>query len=334
MIGPSHGGHRTSRPARSRRPRRRLVALALCLPLALLPACGLDTTGGDPGVSPFTGVEGPDGPVLAVKVDNVAPARPHTGLEDAAIVYVEEVEAGLTRLVAVYSGTVPARVGPVRSVRESDLELLAQFGRPALGFSGARSDLLPEVRSSPMLAVAPEDAPGAFERDTSRLAPHNLYLDPEAVIEAAGNPSTSRDIGFRFGDPPPGGEPTGEYTVAFPGTSVGFRWSEGDGRWEVFFDGEPAGSTAGGTLGAATVVVQYVTVRPSEYADRGGYVTPYTETVGEGPVVVLRDGRAYTGDWSRLSAGGGTRFTDGGGNRLTFAPGQVWVVLAPVGDEG
>ncbi|MBB0232795.1 DUF3048 domain-containing protein [Streptomyces calidiresistens] len=307
--------------------------MALCLPLALLPACGLEPANGGDGTSPFTGVEGPDGPVLAVKVDNVAPARPHTGLEDAAIVYVEEVEAGLTRLVAVYSGTLPDRVGPVRSVRESDLELLAQFDRPALGFSGARSALLPEIYGAPLHAVAPEDAPEAFERDVDRIAPHNLYLDPEAVLEAAGDDvSASRDIGFRFGDPPPGGEPTDEYTVSFPSAAVGFRWSEARERWEVSFDGQPAGSTAGGTLGAATAVVQYVTVRPSEYADRGGYVTPYTETVGDGPVVVLRDGRAYTGEWSRPSAGGGTRFTDGEGNRITFAPGPVWVVLAPAGE--
>ncbi|WP_368733184.1 DUF3048 domain-containing protein [Streptomyces alkaliphilus] len=331
MIGPSHGGHRTTRPIRNRRPRRRFAALALCLPLLLLPACGLETNG-EPGVSPFTGMEGPDGPVLAVKVDNVAPARPHTGLEDAAIVYVEEVEAGLTRLIAVYSGTLPDLVGPVRSVRESDLELLAQFDRPALGFSGARSALLPVVRDAPPVAVAPEDAPEAFERDLDRIAPHNLYLDPEAVLEAAGDVSGSRDIGFRFGDPPPGGEATDGYTVSFPSATVGFRWSQAEERWEVSFDGEPARSTAGGTLGAATAVVQYVTVRPSEYADRGGYVTPYTETVGEGPAVVLRDGRAYTGEWSRPSADDGTRFTDAGGDSIPFAPGPVWVVLAPAGE--
>jgi Protein of unknown function (DUF3048). len=96
--------------------------------------------------SPFTGEPMTSlGPVLAVKIDNLAPARPQTGLAGADIVYVLPVEGGLSRFLAVYSSHVPPVIGPVRSAREDDLELLRQFGRPAFAYSGAQPQLLPVV---------------------------------------------------------------------------------------------------------------------------------------------------------------------------------------------
>ncbi|SCE33087.1 Protein of unknown function, partial [Streptomyces sp. Termitarium-T10T-6] len=41
------------------------------------------------------------------------PHAPHTGLEQADIVYVEQVEAGLSRILAVYSSDLPPVIGPV-----------------------------------------------------------------------------------------------------------------------------------------------------------------------------------------------------------------------------
>ena len=71
--------------------------------------------GGDDGErSPFTGRKGAGDKVLAVKIDNVEAARPHTGLEKADIVYIEQVEAGLTRIMAVFASRLPAACRPQR----------------------------------------------------------------------------------------------------------------------------------------------------------------------------------------------------------------------------
>src|SRR4051794_7778966 len=81
---------------------------------------------------PFTGRPGVrNGPVLVVKIDNTRSAKPQRGLRSADIVYVEQVEGGLSRVMAVFSSTLPPQVGPVRSARISDLHILPQFGRPA-----------------------------------------------------------------------------------------------------------------------------------------------------------------------------------------------------------
>jgi hypothetical protein len=50
----------------------------------------------------LSGREGINGPVLAVKIDDTNPAHPQIGIEDADVVYIEQVESGLTRLMAIF----------------------------------------------------------------------------------------------------------------------------------------------------------------------------------------------------------------------------------------
>ncbi|WP_128437145.1 DUF3048 domain-containing protein [Streptomyces cyaneus] len=268
-----------------------------------------------------------DASVLAVKIDNVRAARPPTGLDAADIVYVEQVEAGLSRLMAVYAQKLPEVIGPVRSARESDLELLGQFDRPTLAFSGAQGKLLPLIDKAPLQATPPEKAADAYFRGTDRPSPHNLYLRPGRLMSAA--PGTSvLTTGFRFGAAPAGGEAETSRTVRYPAARFTFTWSESQQRWLVAMDGKAAETTDGKRLAAGTVVVQYVKIRTSAFHDSGGNFTPYTETVGSGKAEVLRDGRAYDVNWKRPKASEGTAFTTGEGEPMNFQHGQVWVVLA------
>ncbi len=285
--------------------------------------------------SPLTGEPVRSGrPVLAVKVDNVSPARPQTGLGQADLVYLEQVEGGLTRLMAVYSSTLPARVGPVRSARQSDVELLAQFGRPGLAFSGANGTVDRLVRSAPVVDLEQNVDPAAYTRSLTRAAPHNLYADPRALISRGGSAiSPVRDIGFRFGARPAGmGTPTTRRTVRYPSATVSFRWSAAAKGWLVTLDGRPDvvtdTSSAGGQLAPATVVVQDVSITSSDQHDVLGNTTPYTHTVGSGQAVVLRDGVAIPATWSRPDSTSGTTYTAADGQVVPFAPGQVWVVFA------
>jgi Protein of unknown function (DUF3048) N-terminal domain/Protein of unknown function (DUF3048) C-terminal domain len=284
------------------------------------PAAG----GAAPLVSPFTGERvSALAPVLAVKIDNIPVARPPTGLTGADIVYVLPVEGGLSRILAVYSSHSPPVIGPVRSAREDDLELLRQFGRPAFAYSGAQSQLVPVVRSARIVDLS--NADGYF-RDPNRYAPHNLYARTQQLLAQAAGASKASDIGFRFGTAPAGGRATSSITVSYPASSFTFRWSATAGRWLAAMDGSPARAAEGGQLSAATVVIQYTTVRTSRFLEQGAR-PPYAESTGAGTGVVLRDGKAYDIRWSRPDADGGTTFTTASGQPMTFAPGQVWVVL-------
>ncbi|WP_086771162.1 DUF3048 domain-containing protein [Streptomyces bobili] len=335
---------RRFRASRRRGPARRGVhpgrgtatASALAAALALTLAAGCtngpapadDGRGTDrPASRTDTGTAAAVGQVLAVKIDNVRAARPQTGLDAADIVYVEQVEGGLSRLMAVYATRLPKTVGPVRSARESDLELLRQFDRPALAFSGAQGKLLPLIDKEPLEAVTPQDAEDAYYRGTEKASPHNLYLRPHRVLPSAPG-EAALTTGFRHGPAPDGGTPTRSRTVRYPSARFTFTWSPERRGWEITTDGAPTVTADGRRLAPPTVVVQYVDVRRSGYHDLLGNPTPYTETVGSGTAEVLRDGRSHDVRWLRPTATDGTRFTTRDGTPVAFAEGRVWVVFA------
>jgi hypothetical protein len=300
---------------------------------ALLAGCGNAPASSRPAHapqlrSPFTGEPVPSlNRVLAVKIDNIVYARPQTGLTHADIVYVLPVEGGLSRFLAIFSSDYPRVIGPVRSAREDDLELLRQFGRPAFAYSGATAALLPYIHATARIVDLYAGTTRGYYRDNNRIAPYNLYAHTKQLLAQSAGASTARDIGFRFGPPPPGGTATRSESVSYPAASFRFTWSAAKGRWLVSMDGRRAVTTDGGRLSPATVVIQHTTVRTSRFLEYGK-PPPYAESVGSGTALVLRDGKAWTTHWSRPNANGGTTFTTASGRRMTFAPGQVWIVLA------
>ncbi len=330
-------------------PRRGLFA-ALAVFLAVAVAVAFLVTGGDgngpdggepddtgratpsataPGEPPARAAPPRPGPdrVVAVKIDNVADARPQSGLDAADVVYVEPVEGGFTRLAAVYSSRLPEVAGPVRSARESDVGLLAPYGNPSLVYSGAAPEIGPILSGAALTPVRPDDAPGAFFRDPGRPVPHNLYVRPAEV--PAGRGAGPGRV-YEFGPAPAGGTPTGEHTVSYPQARYRLTWSADQGRWLIRLNGTPLESLGAGQVGAATVVVQRVPLVPgAAVEDSTGAVSPVVDAVGEGPATVLRDGHVYRGGWSRPDPASGTRFSTGTGAPLPLAEGPVWVLLVP-----
>ena len=63
-------------------------------------------------------------PVLVVKIDNTSSSSPQVGLGKADMVVEELVEGGLTRLAAFFYSQTPKNVGPVRSMRASDIGIV------------------------------------------------------------------------------------------------------------------------------------------------------------------------------------------------------------------
>jgi hypothetical protein len=279
-------------------------------------------------LDPFTGEPVKAlGRVLAVKIDNIVTARPQTGLQSADLIYVIPVEGGLSRFMAVYSSHIPPVIGPVRSARQSDLDILRQFGRPAFAWSGATPHLVPFVERAPLVDLYALKV-GGYYRISSRVAPENLYADPRTLLREAPHASKARDIGFRFGPLPAGGRVTASMTVRYPATTFTFRWSARARRWLVWMDGAPGMAAEGGQLGGSTVIIQYTRIATSRFEEYGGR-PPYAISVGSGRAVILRNGRAFTVRWSRPNLNAGTTFTLPDGQRMMFARGQVWVMYAP-----
>ncbi|HVU73553.1 MAG TPA: DUF3048 domain-containing protein [Mycobacteriales bacterium] len=276
-------------------------------------------------VSPLSGRPARQGlPVLGVKVDNVAGAFPQAGLTSADMVFVEQVEGGLTRLLAIFSSDIPKQVGPVRSARTDNLELLRQFGTPTLAFSGANAYVLNAVRSSPIKNGDPDSDPSAYTRVGDHVAPHNLFLDPNALLKVVkGSPAKS--IGLTFDDTKvTEGNPASKVTVTYPMAQLVFTYDKVQGDWVVKQDGADDKLEDGKFRRADTVVVIHVTSRRDFDP-----ITPYNITVGRGSGTVFRDGRAIPVSWNRANETTGMTFKDKSGKVVPMRVGQTWVVVLP-----
>jgi len=281
-------------------------------------------------------------PAVLVKVENSPQARPQSGLEAADVVYEEVVEGGVTRFFAVFQTTLPDKVGPVRSARPVDIDLMGTYGKAVFAYSGARAEvqqLLAQANTSRIT----EGFTGFF-RDRQRRAPHNLYLDTQGALTAA----ATRDIasppasGWEFDEmaparwlscPPVAPNTTSDCTD--PGEAITIRMSRGgyitnwtyDPTEQVYRraqNGTTFTVTGDGRIGAANVVI----LATRHYIGPSGY--PETEVITSGaPAVILRDGKRYDATWRKPSRGAPLELLTPSGEPFQLKPGPTWLHLPP-----
>ena len=280
----------------------------------------------------LSGREGANGPVLAVKIDDTNSAHPQIGLELADIVYIEQVEGGLTRLAAIFSSQIPTRVGPVRSARISDIEILSQFGHIAFAYSGAQKKLLPVISAANLQDLgAQRESSTIYTTDPLRTPPYAMVLRADLLMNKVQEKGyvidRAKSVGWKFGQAPEGGKLTESATLHWPAARYSAKWSSTELRWLLDHNSNPDTAESGKILGPTTLVIQLVSITNSIYHDKVGGITPYSQTVGSGRGYILRDGKSYAAQWSRISPESGTVWTKVDGSEINFAPGQVWVAL-------
>jgi hypothetical protein len=303
----------------------RRVAASLVLSASTMAMTAPVSANGGP--SPLSGRPGGEGkPVVMVKYGNARPDRPHYGLNQADLIYVEEVEWGLTRIAAMFNTKIPSVAGPTRSARISDLEILEQFDSPGLVFSGANDVLLKAVRKSNAISLSPSERSNFYYRNLSKEAPHNQLVRLASLMKKEGKVGSAKDVGFVFDRAvPAGGVKAATFRASWPSALVSGRWTKSG--WQISFDGSlHRDAQTKGLLTPRTVVLQYAEHKESAYGDRFGGKTPLVKTVGSGRATVLRNGQKFDAEWTRASAGAGTTFTMSG-VVLPFDVGQVLVVL-------
>jgi DUF3048 family protein len=269
---------------------------------------------------PLTGGKVSGNPVIAVKVENTAAARPQVGLSQADIVFVEEVEGGQTRLVAVYHSRLPSRLGPVRSARTTDAQLLPLFGKPALVYSGANARVQRTLDRSSLVPVF------RLTRDRRRSAPHNVFVDLPQVARTE-KLGKAKAIGWTFAEKPSRqGRPDGSAVSKVGNDTFGFAYTKGrytvTWRGDRYVDGDDQAVTK-----ADNAVIMRVRNVPDGNRDVLGSASVLSETVGRGKVTVYRDGVKIEGSWSREKSSAPLRFTDADGQDIALKPGQTWVTL-------
>ena len=287
----------------------------------------------------FTGLSGENKQILVVKIDDTNAAHPQIGVEDADLVYVEQVEGGLTRLAAIYTSKLPPLIGPIRSARISDIELLAQFGRVGFAYSGAQSKMRPVIAEANLENLSAErNPPSIYGKDPNRIGPVDMILKPELLLERANaNPKirieTATASVFAFGDAPKGETNTAIAKIKWPNAKYELRWDSANEKWLIYFNEKPNMAANGEHLYADTAIIQIVSITPSIYGDKFGEITPFSKTTGNGKAVMLRDGFSYQISWQRNLETDVTTWKSEDGDVANFKPGRTWIFLtdkAPV----
>lgn len=286
-----------------------------------------------PEKCPLTDVALTDGvparPALAVKVENLAAARPQAGLNEADIVYEEPVEGGITRFIAVYQCNDSQRVGPIRSARLVDADILRQFGSPVFAFAGGVPAVVTAVEESGAASIPYTTSSDFFEEDPNRSEPHHVFSSTSVLYEGAAD--VSPEPVFPFDE----GRPTSEKRARLahldfsPFANVFWRFSPKNRVWLRSHDEERHTLEDGSQVSAVNVIVQIVEVRPSEILDAAGNPSPEIDAVGSGKAFVLRNGRVIEGRWVREGKDYLTEFLHAGGEKIPLAPGRTWVELFP-----
>jgi hypothetical protein len=291
------------------------------------------TTTVAPPTAPLTGLPDPTGashgrPVLSVKVENTPAARPQAGIDQADVVYEEVVEGNITRFLAMFNSQVPAVIGPVRSVRAEDPDIVWPVGG-IFAYSGGAQINVDAINAAPVHAVDESSAGNAMVRNESsqppRDAPHNLYGLGQPLFGLGGDPKPPPAL-FQYlpnGAPPVSAQGVVNFHVGFqtPDYDPTWTWDAASGSWSRAIDGTPQTVTGPGKISPANVVVQFTTYTGEAEG----------QTVGQGDVWVFSDGTVRMGHWSRPDKTQPAKYTDAAGQPILLRPGRTWVELLPVG---
>jgi len=268
---------------------------------------------------PLTGeVLGLPRPALVVKVDNVD-AEPQSGLNQADVVFEEIVEGQATRFAAVFNSMEANPVGPIRSARTQDVDLLSSLNDPALAYSGANEGVDAALAGAGFELLS-EGNPGFFRSD-ARPAPHNLYANIAALWPQL---TSSGDAVAAFEYVAPGSEVAGT-PVTFATMMVGsydVRW-DWDATQRLFLRSQ-LGSAHELTDGQASANTVIVLVVPYGTSPAGG--GPEAQTLGSGPAVIYTAGHKIEGVWTRQSATEPFHL-EAAGQPVLITPGRTWVEL-------
>lgn len=319
--------------------RARLLLSVLVMSLALA-ACGGSSPSPDSTTAPLTGLPATgtsaerSRPALFVKIENSPDARPQTGLEKADVVYEVVAEGGITRFAAVFQSVDPGEIGPVRSVRGQDPDLVAPLQGLAV-FAGGIPDYVTQVGAVAQdLSTASSLGEGPpYRRDTARRPPHNLYADAAGFWALAKSPYNQAPTPlFTYGDLPAGATPVKTVDIGFsPAAAVSWTW---DGQaWRRSQGGRPFAVTGSGRIGPVNLVVQFVDVHDSGQIDPAGHGVPVSTLVGSGDAQIFRNGQEVTGTWSKSDRDAHTTYATAGGDAINLALGRTWVELVPRGQS-
>ncbi len=311
------------------------------------PPQGLGPTNFPPDVNPLTGLQVEDPANLerrpiAVKVENLPREdRPQWGLSKADITYEYYTEEGTTRFIAIFYGENADLVGPIRSARLFDLNIVPMY-KSAFVFGSAWSLVLNRLYSQDyynrLLIESTWTQPAIFRKNVNG---NNFLMVNTALIKdalrnyGATNTRENLDGMFFMAQVPPGGSKADSVYARYS-AAIYNRWDYdlASGKYKRFSDTQNAGSpetevyaplvdrATGEQITADNVVTFFV---QQDVIIRSGS----TEVIdvplyGNGTAYIARNGQMYQVFWSRPNRDSVLTLVNPDGTPFPFKPGNTW----------
>lgn len=265
-------------------------------------------------------------PALTVKIENTPDALPQWGIDQADVVYEEIVNGGITRLAAIFNSQAPAKIGPVRSVRPTDTQVVYPLGG-IFAFSGGAPYAIRSIETAPVKLIDESSAGSAMFRDPNLYAPHNLFAVGSKLFAFGGSPTPPPAL-FQYATATSAPGTVRSFVVPFPSIyPVTWTWNAQTNSWDRTLFGKPDITGTGVRESPKNVVVMYV-----NYVNGIGTMNSYANLQGSGQVSIFTNGHRINGTWSRgSSASDVIQYADAQGHVITLTPGQTWVELLNAG---
>lgn len=278
--------------------------------------------------------------LVAVLLDNSAPAYPQTGLDSAVLVFEALTEYGITRYMAVFApGISPEapKIGAVRSVRLYFVQWAMGLGAVLVHAGGSPDGLMlaesaTEIANMDALRL---EAINYFYRSDDREAPHNLYTTSveiqRFVIDNAVGDFDPTEQGFIFKHDLPTNQLPASQRISYffldPADPAGWVYDPPTNGYFRLRQNEPhIDQRTGAQLWFKNVVVMEVPEQPIPGDDKGRIEQ---QVIGEGRAHVFIDGFEREVRWSKSAAAAPLHFYDLNGDEVRFNVGPVWVAALP-----
>lgn len=312
-----------------------------------------------PDVNPLTGLKGDEDALarqpLAVKVPNYPPdARPQSGLSLADVVVEHEAEARLTRFVAIYLANDVSLLGPVRSLRLIDTELMPIFKSVLVASGGHPAIKIRITEGKPWAEgykriICPEQ-PFLGDGGTLKRMPQEgrryeltVYTNTRDLWDLVGNRGINERPDFHdmwtFSDAEPlgGTEATYAKITYRPGVVESeYRYDPETQTYLRYDMGEPlVDALTGEQIAPSNVLILHANhvntdIMVDEHDPKNPWYALSIQLWGQGPARLLRDGKVYEGMWIRENPqeeNDRLIVVDGEGTQIPFRPGATWIQL-------
>jgi hypothetical protein len=292
------------------------------------PLCPLT---GQPAVTPANVKR----PALSVKVDNAPAALPQIGLNNADIVTEEVVEGGLTRFFVTFQCEDAAVVGPIRSARPVDADLLRELNGGIFVYSGAAiGEIAPSRAHSDAVLISMDAGNHGFYRDYKRRAPSNVFGATTAFYaegyRVGGSHLTAAPQLFQYSATVSGGLPTSQVSFVISNwAAVTWVYNPANGVYHRVQNGVVDKLADGTNITASNIVILSITLAPTGIFDQAGNQDPLDVIIGSGTAWVIRNGTVTAGTWKRASYAVPMQLLDNSGNVIPLQPGRTWMELLP-----